>query len=78
MSKDMSSTDLLVDIFDQFVQIFKPEISILILEITTHCHHYMICSITTRLKIMVHLRVFSENNDENEKFKQIITIFKLY
>ena len=31
--------DLLVHIFDKFVQVLVPGVGILILEVTAHCHH---------------------------------------
>ena len=41
---------LCIDIFDKFIRIFKPFISIFVLEITTHSHNDMICCKTVRLK----------------------------
>lgn len=41
---------LCIDIFDQFLQIFKPFIGIFIMKITTHRHHDMIRCKTLSLK----------------------------
>lgn len=45
----INSTYLLVDIIDELVQIFKPVMSCLVVEVISHCHHQMVGRIMVRL-----------------------------
>jgi hypothetical protein len=66
---------LIIDIFYQFIQIFKPQISIFIMKIATHRHYDVISSKATCLEYNLKYNFLKkEKSDRKMQFSRIIMI----